>query len=85
MTLPIARDLASISVRVNTIAPGIFLTPMLLGLSQEFQDSLGRQVPFPPRLGDPKEYAALAVQIVENAYLNGETIRIDGALRMQPR
>jgi NAD(P)-dependent dehydrogenase (short-subunit alcohol dehydrogenase family) len=85
MTLPIARDLASIGVRVNTIAPGIFLTPMLLGLSQEFQDSLGRQVPFPPRLGDPKEYASLAVQIVENAYLNGETIRIDGSLRMQPR
>ena len=85
MTLPIARDLASIGVRVNTIAPGIFLTPMLLGLSQEFQDSLGRQVPFPPRLGDPKEYAALAVQIVENSYLNGETIRLDGSLRMQPR
>ena len=72
-------------MRVNTIAPGIFLTPMLLGLSQEFQDLLGRQVPFPPRLGDPKEYAALAVQIVENAYLNGETIRLDGSLRMQPR
>ena len=85
MTLPIARDLASIGVRVNTIAPGIFLTPMLLGLSQEFQDSLGRQVPFPPRLGDPKEYASLAVQIVENSYLNGETIRLDGSLRMQPR
>jgi len=85
MTLPIARDLASIGVRVNTIAPGIFLTPMLLGLSQEFQDSLGRQVPFPARLGDPKEYAALAVHMVENSYLNGETIRLDGSLRMQPR
>jgi NAD(P)-dependent dehydrogenase (short-subunit alcohol dehydrogenase family) len=85
MTLPVARDLAQHAIRVNTIAPGIFLTPMLLGLSQEFQDSLGRSVPFPARLGDPAEYAALAVHIVENAYLNGETIRIDGALRMAPR
>jgi NAD(P)-dependent dehydrogenase (short-subunit alcohol dehydrogenase family) len=85
MTLPIARDLAQHGIRVNTIAPGIFLTPMLLGLSQEFQDSLGRSVPYPPRLGDPKEYGALAVHIVENEYLNGETIRIDGALRMAPR
>ncbi len=85
MTLPIARDLAQHGIRVNAIAPGIFLTPMLLGLSQEFQDSLGRSVPNPARLGDPKEYAALAVHIVENGYLNGETIRIDGALRMAPR
>jgi NAD(P)-dependent dehydrogenase (short-subunit alcohol dehydrogenase family) len=85
MTLPIARDLAQHAIRVNTIAPGIFLTPMLLGLSQEFQDSLGRSVPHPARLGQPEEYAALAVHIVENAYLNGETIRIDGALRMAPR
>ena len=85
MTLPIARELAQFGIRVNTIAPGIFLTPMLLGLSQEAQESLGRSVPFRARLGDPKEYAALAVHIVENAYLNGETIRIDGALRMAPR
>jgi NAD(P)-dependent dehydrogenase (short-subunit alcohol dehydrogenase family) len=85
MTLPIARELAQFGVRVNAIAPGLFLTPMLLGLPQEAQDSLGRSVPFPARLGDPAEYAALATHIVENAYLNGETIRIDGALRMSPR
>jgi len=85
MTLPIARELAQFGIRVNAIAPGLFLTPMLLGLSQEAQDSLGRSVPYPARLGDPREYAALAAHIVENAYLNGETIRIDGALRMQPR
>lgn len=85
MTLPIARELAQFGVRVNTIAPGLFLTPMLLGLPQEAQDSLGRSVPYPARLGEPREYAALATHIVENAYLNGETIRIDGALRMQPR
>jgi NAD(P)-dependent dehydrogenase (short-subunit alcohol dehydrogenase family) len=85
MTLPIARELAQFGVRVNAIAPGLFLTPMLLGLPQEAQDSLGRSVPFPARLGDPAEYAALAAHIVENAYLNGETIRIDGALRLAPR
>ena len=85
MTLPIARELAQFGVRVNSIAPGLFLTPMLLGLPQEAQDSLGRSVPFPARLGDPAEYAALAAHIVENAYLNGETIRIDGALRLAPR
>jgi NAD(P)-dependent dehydrogenase (short-subunit alcohol dehydrogenase family) len=85
MTLPIARELAQFGVRVNSIAPGVFLTPMLLGLPQEAQDSLGRAVPFPARLGDPAEFAALAVHIVENAYLNGETIRIDGALRLAPR
>jgi NAD(P)-dependent dehydrogenase (short-subunit alcohol dehydrogenase family) len=85
MTLPIARELAQFGIRVNAIAPGLFLTPMLLGLPQEAQDSLGRSVPYPARLGDPREYAALAAHIVENAYLNGETIRIDGALRMQPR
>lgn len=85
MTLPIARELAQFGIRVNAIAPGIFLTPMLLGLPQEAQDSLGRSVPGPARLGDPKEYAALAVHIVENGYINGETIRIDGALRMAPR
>jgi NAD(P)-dependent dehydrogenase (short-subunit alcohol dehydrogenase family) len=85
MTLPIARELAQLAVRVNTIAPGIFLTPMLLGLSQAAQDSLSASVPFPQRLGAPAEYAALAVHIVENGYINGETIRIDGALRMAPR
>jgi NAD(P)-dependent dehydrogenase (short-subunit alcohol dehydrogenase family) len=85
MTLPIAREFAQIGVRVNTIAPGIFLTPMLLGLSQAAQESLGAAVPFPQRLGAPAEYAALAVHIVENGYINGETIRIDGALRMAPR
>ncbi len=85
MTLPIARELAQFGIRVNAIAPGLFLTPMLLGLPQEAQDSLGRSVPYPARLGEPAEYAALAAHIVENAYLNGETIRIDGALRMQPR
>jgi len=85
MTLPIARELAQFGVRVNAIAPGLFLTPMLLDLPPAAQDSLGRAVPFPARLGDPGEYAALAVHIVENAYLNGETIRLDGALRLPPR
>jgi NAD(P)-dependent dehydrogenase (short-subunit alcohol dehydrogenase family) len=85
MTLPIARELARISVRVNAIAPGIFMTPMLAGLRQDVQDSLGASVPFPARLGAPAEYAALAVHIVENGYINGETIRIDGGLRMAPR
>jgi NAD(P)-dependent dehydrogenase (short-subunit alcohol dehydrogenase family) len=85
MTLPVARELAQFGIRVNTIAPGIFLTPMMLGLKQEAQDSLGRSVPFPARLGAPAEYAALAVHMVENAYLNGETVRLDGALRMAPR
>ena len=85
MTLPIARELAQFGIRVNTIAPGIFLTPMLLGLPQAAQDSLGASVPFPARLGQPAEYAALAVHIIENGYLNGETIRIDGALRMAPK
>ena len=85
MTLPIARELARTGVRVNTIAPGIFMTPMLAGLREDFQASLGASVPFPSRLGAPAEYAALAVHIVENGYINGETIRIDGALRMAPR
>jgi NAD(P)-dependent dehydrogenase (short-subunit alcohol dehydrogenase family) len=85
MTLPIARELAQFGVRVNAIAPGLFLTPMLLGLPQQAQDSLGRSVPYPARLGDPAEYAALAAFIVENPYLNGETIRLDGALRLAPR
>src|SRR5262247_2279365 len=85
MTLPVARDLSSLGIRVCTIAPGLFLTPMMMGLSADAQKSLGAQVPFPPRLGDPKEYAALAMQIVENPMLNGETIRLDGAIRMAPR
>ena len=85
MTLPVARDLASLKIRVMTIAPGLFLTPLLMGLSEEAQKSLGAQVPHPPRLGDPKEYASLALQIVENPMLNGETIRLDGAIRMAPR
>ena len=85
MTLPVARDLARSGIRVVTIAPGIFKTPMLMGLPQEAQDSLGQQVPFPPRLGEPSEYAALALHIVENQMLNGETIRLDGAIRMAPK
>ena len=85
MTLPIARDLASLGVRVCTIAPGLFLTPMMMSLPAEAQKSLGAQVPFPSRLGDPKEYAQLAMSIVENPMLNGETIRLDGAIRMAPR
>jgi NAD(P)-dependent dehydrogenase (short-subunit alcohol dehydrogenase family) len=85
MTLPIARELAQFGVRVNTIAPGVFMTPMMAGLPQAAQDSLGASVPFPTRLGQPAEYAALAVHIVENGYINGETIRIDGALRMAPK
>jgi len=85
MTLPIARDLSRNGIRVVTIAPGLFLTPMLLGLPKEAQDSLGKQVPFPSRLGRPEEYAALARHIVENEMLNGETIRLDGAIRMAPR
>jgi len=85
MTLPIARDLSRSGIRVMTIAPGIFLTPMLLGLPKEAQDSLGKMVPFPPRLGRPAEYAALARHIIENEMLNGEVIRIDGAIRMAPK
>ena len=84
-TLPIARDLSKSGIRVMTIAPGIFETPMLLGLSQEVQDSLGQQVPFPSRLGRPSEYAELVAAICENPMLNGETIRLDGAIRMAPR
>lgn len=85
LTLPVARDLSSMLIRVNTIAPGLFLTPMLMGLPEEARKSLGAQVPHPARLGDPSEYAALAVHIVENPMLNGETIRLDGAIRMAPR
>jgi NAD(P)-dependent dehydrogenase (short-subunit alcohol dehydrogenase family) len=85
MTLPMARDLSRNGIRVMTIAPGIFETPMLLGMPQEVQDALGRMVPFPPRLGRPAEYAHLAKTIIENVMLNGETIRLDGAIRMQPK
>jgi NAD(P)-dependent dehydrogenase (short-subunit alcohol dehydrogenase family) len=85
MTLPIARELARVGIRVCTIAPGIFATPMLAGLPPEVQESLGKSVPFPRRLGQPDEYAALAQHIVENEMLNGESIRLDGALRMAPR
>ena len=85
MTLPIARDLSRSGIRCCTIAPGLFGTPMLLGMPQEVQDSLGKQVPFPSRLGKPEEYAALARHIIENVMLNGETIRLDGAIRLQPK
>lgn len=85
MTLPIARDLSRDLIRVCTIAPGLFKTPLLGSLPEEAQVSLGKQVPHPARLGDPDEYGALAVHIVENPMLNGETIRLDGAIRMAPR
>ncbi len=85
MTLPMARDLAKSGVRVMAIAPGIFATPMLAGLPDEVQESLGAQVPFPSRLGRPSEYAAMARHIVENPMLNGEVIRLDGAIRMAPK
>jgi NAD(P)-dependent dehydrogenase (short-subunit alcohol dehydrogenase family) len=85
MTLPIARDLSRELIRVVTIAPGLFKTPLLGSLPEEAQRSLGQQVPHPARLGDPDEYGALAVHIVENPMLNGEVIRLDGAIRMAPR
>ena len=85
MTLPAARDLSSVGVRVCTIAPGLFDTPLLATLPEEARAALGATIPFPPRLGRPDEYAALAVQVVENEMLNGEVIRLDGALRMAPR
>ena len=85
MTLPIARDLADKYIRVCTIAPGIMDTPMLAGLPEPARESLGKQVPHPARLGQPAEYAALARHIIENGYLNGETIRLDGSIRMAPR
>jgi NAD(P)-dependent dehydrogenase (short-subunit alcohol dehydrogenase family) len=84
MTLPIARDLAQYGIRVCTIAPGLFNTPMLAMMPEEGRKKLGAQVPFPPRLGEPPEFGALARSIIENAMLNGETIRLDGAIRMQP-
>jgi NAD(P)-dependent dehydrogenase (short-subunit alcohol dehydrogenase family) len=85
LTLPAAREFAQFGIRVLAIAPGIFGTPMLKALPQESQDSLGASVPFPKRLGDPAEFAALVMHIVSNGYLNGEVIRLDGALRMAPR
>lgn len=85
MTLPVARELAPLGMRMVTIAPGIFDTPMLAGLSEPVRASLGQQVPFPSRLGDPSEFALLAEQIVENPMLNGTVIRLDGAMRMGPR
>ena len=85
MTLPIARDLSAMGVRVCTIAPGLFATPMLMRMPEPAREALGASVPFPSRLGDPPEYAALACHIIENAMLNGEVIRLDGAIRMQPR
>jgi NAD(P)-dependent dehydrogenase (short-subunit alcohol dehydrogenase family) len=85
MTLPAARDLASSGIRVCTIAPGLFDTPLLAALPQDARDALGASIPFPPRLGRPEEYAALAAHIAENTMLNGEVVRLDGALRMAPR
>lgn len=85
MTLPIARDLSRLGIRVMTIAPGIFKTPMVAMMTDEVQNSLASQIPFPARFGDPDEYAQLAQSILENPYLNGEVIRLDGAVRMQPK
>lgn len=85
MTLPIARDLSKLGIRVVSIAPGVFETPMVAGMSDEVRTSLEQQVPFPPRLGDPDDYAFLAQHIMENGYLNGEVVRLDGAIRMGPR
>ena len=85
LTLPMARDLSRSAIRVMTIAPGIFETPMLMGMPAEVRDALGAMVPFPPRLGKASEYAQLARAIIENTMLNGETIRLDGAIRMQPK
>ena len=85
MMLPLAREFASFGIRVNTIAPGVFLTPMVAGMPAEVQESLGKQVPFPPRLGRPQEYADTAAYIYSTAMVNGETIRVDGAIRMQPK
>ncbi len=85
MTLPIAREFAKLGIRVVTIAPGLFDTPMMAALPEEAKKSLGAQVPFPPRLGQPAEYAALVRHIAENVMLNGETIRLDGAIRMAPK
>jgi NAD(P)-dependent dehydrogenase (short-subunit alcohol dehydrogenase family) len=85
LTMPAAREFARSGIRVNTIAPGLFATPLLLGMPQPVQDSLAASVPFPSRFGAPEEYAKLVLHIVDNAMLNGETIRLDGALRMAPK
>ncbi len=85
MTLPIARDLMNIGIRCNTIAPGLFMTPMMAGMDEKVKDALSAMVPFPKRLGKPEEYASLALEIVRNVMLNGETIRLDGAIRMAPK
>lgn len=85
MTLTIARDLSREGIRINTIQPGIFLTPAMAGAPQKMLDALGSMVPFPPRLGDADEYASLALEMIRNGYFNGETVRLDGAIRMQPR
>jgi len=85
MTLPVARDLMNEGIRVNTILPGIFETPLLMTVSEEYRDSLGKSVPFPKRLGQPSEYAELATLMITNGYMNGESVRLDGAIRMAPR
>lgn len=85
MTLPIARDLSADGIRINTILPGIFNTPLLKGAPQNVLDALGAQVPFPKRLGDPAEYASLALEMIRNSYFNGEDVRLDGSIRMAPR
>ena len=85
MTLPIARDLMGEGIRINTILPGLFLTPMMRGLPENVQVALGASVPFPKRLGAPEEYAALALHMIGNSYLNGESVRLDGAIRLAPR
>lgn len=85
MTLPIARDLMGDGIRINTILPGLFMTPMMKGLPENVQVSLGASVPFPKRLGDPAEYAALALHMITNSYINGESVRLDGAIRLAPR
>jgi NAD(P)-dependent dehydrogenase (short-subunit alcohol dehydrogenase family) len=85
MTLPIARDLMGDGIRVNTILPGLFKTPLLAGLPEKAQESLAASIPFPKRLGDPAEYAHLALTMIENSYFNGEDVRLDGAIRMAPR
>ncbi len=85
MTLPVARDLMNEGVRVNTILPGIMWTPMMAGMDQKVQDALAAMIPFPKRLGTPADYAALALHLAENTYINGECIRLDGAIRLAPR
>ena len=85
MTLPMARDLMGEGIRVNTILPGIMMTPMMAGMPQNVQDALAASIPFPKRLGRPEEYASLVLEMCRNSYLNGESVRLDGAIRMPPR